>query len=169
MPKPADLRIDESLHSLAARGDLRGLAHHMFTETINGHDWDGTTALSWAVMVNHPLAAALLVAGGADPSAGNATGNTPLHIAAAKDDSRFVALMASLGGNLNAQNSEGMTPLHYAAQSGYEKTTGLLLELGADPGIKSSQGQTPEQLARGEHLYAIAERLRAAHSPNMSK
>lgn len=165
----ADIRHDNSLHSLAARGDLRGLSQYMFTEKINDRDWDDTTALNWAVMANHPLAAALLVGGGADPCAASAAGNTPLHSAASKDDSSFVALLASLGANLDAQNSEGMTPLHLAADGGYVKTTGLLLELGANPSIKNSQGLTPEQLARGKDSHVVAARLRAAPPPNRSR
>lgn len=90
-----------------------------------------------------------LLRAGADPTAQNNDGDTPLHVVARNtvglDGPTFglnVALMQQLvraGADINAQNARGETPLHCAAQY---QTVHALLECGADPNLVDAEGRT---------------------------
>jgi len=57
----------------------------------------------------------LLIAKGADISAKNKNGCTPLHAAALGDQKEVVELLIAKGANINAKDNDGHTPLHTAA------------------------------------------------------
>src|SRR5262249_26171652 len=115
---------------------------------------DGARALTVAASYRATAAALALIAGGADPSAGDRTGNTPLHIASQGDLDLIKALRAK-GANLNAPPADpggarrgggffrpagGQTPLFTAARAGQIEAMRLLLEAGADPKVKAPDG-----------------------------
>jgi len=87
----------------------------------------------------------LLLDRGVDVDAFNGSGQTALHLAAARGADRIVNLLASRGATLDGRNKQGHTPLEVALGSGryrpgerppvvYEKTAALLRQLTASAG-----------------------------------
>lgn len=75
---------------------------------------------------------------GAEVTASNANGDTPLHGAAAKGYNSIIQLLVSRGANLEAKNKKGQTPLAMTratkssfGQVSLKKTAELLVKLGA--------------------------------------
>jgi hypothetical protein len=87
-----------------------------------------------------------LVANGADLSAADMWGNTPLH-SRARSWRGEIAVLLELGANVHATNRSGATPLHEAADGKRAKNARLLIEAGADAGAKNAQGLTPLEVA----------------------
>lgn len=106
---------------------------------------------------------------------GNAvTGQTALHIAAARETTSCAELLLKNGANPNARDSHGKTPLHTAAQLLHSKesfdtvlqrdTVGLLLDNGADINARGADGMTVLHEAawfamRTEHITEWEESL----------
>ena len=103
----------------------------------------GFTALHNAVGEDYPKLVKLLIDAGADVSATNDEGMTPLHIAQCA--SAVKALVAA-GANVNARARGGMTPLIVQSTEGGDtgslETMATLLKAGADPNVKDDDGQT---------------------------
>ena len=103
----------------------------------------GFTALHNAVGEDYPQLVKLLIEAGADVSAANDEGMTPLHIAQCA--SAVKALVAA-GADVNARAHGGMTPL--IVQSAEDCDTGILesmealLKADADPNVPDDDGQT---------------------------
>jgi ankyrin repeat protein len=73
-----------------------------------------------------------LVDGGANLSAKNTEGQTPLHLAVKNDDVSMVQLLLERGADPDATAANGNKPLYDAAESGYLSIVGLLLEFNAN-------------------------------------
>jgi ankyrin repeat protein len=134
-----------------------------------------------------------LVAGGANPNAFDATGQTALHWAArgghplgphrcrgeAADRAEVVAALAAAGADLNATDqrlaipggSSGWTPLHVALHHEQFATAARLLALGADPNIRSHQGKTVMSAAeeQGAPPALLKELLARGFDPRVAK
>lgn len=109
-----------------------------------------------------------LASQGADLSAADARGDTPLHRHAQSRRGCLGALL-ELGADVNNAGSSYGTPLHAAADSRNSKNTRLLLEHGARADAVNKEGLTPLELAlRGcrnsdiEEMVEVAEALLAA-------
>lgn len=87
-----------------------------------------------------------LIEQGANISAGNHYGETPLHIRSRHWKCNIDVLL-ELGADVNSTDNKGSTPLHVAASSGHAKTVQLLLEHGADPKNRNKAGYTPLEYA----------------------
>jgi len=74
-------------------------------------------------------------------------GNTPLHIAAEKNQKFIVEFLLESKADVNAANYYGNTPLHNAAGGGYWDVAVLLLAHKADVNAKNEHGDTPLHLA----------------------
>jgi ankyrin repeat protein len=72
----------------------------------------------------------------------NAQGQTPLHIAAMKGNTRLMRLFLRNGAEVNAQDVFGNTPSHYAANM---ETSYLLCRNRADMSVCNKQGDVPCQ------------------------
>ncbi len=59
-------------------------------------------------------------------------GNTPLHLAARRNNEAIVKLLLSKGADVNARNNRGVTPLHLAARHADLEIVKRLVEAGAD-------------------------------------
>jgi len=87
-----------------------------------------------------------LVAQGADLSATDTWGNTPLHQRARSRRSSIEVLL-ELGADVNSASSSIGTPLHAAANSHNATNASLLLHHGASANARNSEQLTPLELA----------------------
>ncbi len=88
------------------------------------------------------IVAALLRAG-ADPSATDKSGWTPLHYAAFDGHAEIVTTLLDAGADPSAKDQLGWTPLHYAVFDGHAEIVTTLLDAGADATMKDRLGRTP--------------------------
>ncbi|KAJ0405631.1 hypothetical protein P43SY_007732 [Pythium insidiosum] len=99
---------------------------------------------------------------------------TPIHAAAACNDTATVRKYIRRGTNVNCLGEHGYcgmnrrTPLHWAAVIGATETVDLLLEAGADPDFQDARGRTPlHWAARLNHLDIVRSLLAKNASPNV--
>jgi hypothetical protein len=82
--------------------------------------------------------------GGADVTARDRDGRTPLHYAASNGTHADIQALLDAGADLMARDKIwGSTPLHWAAQSGTSVSLRALLDAGADAKAKNKNGKTP--------------------------
>ena len=95
-----------------------------------------------------PAIVSALVAAGANPKALPFLGSTPLHQAAAVNETpAVITALVTAGTDPNARNELGDTALHFAARS--SKTPAVvstLLDAGADPDARNQYGEKPWDL-----------------------
>jgi hypothetical protein len=126
--------------------------------SVNDRDSAGNTPLHAAAKVKlrgnvDPPMIEFLISNGADVTAVNQRGATPLHIMLLGhlDRDKF-RLLVENGADVNASDKNGLTPLHYAViyraddRISLESVTALL-DLGANPDIIDNEGNTPLQAA----------------------
>ena len=91
-----------------------------------------------------------LVADGADPSAADRRGLTPLHFAGQEWAVEAARALLAAGAAVDAKDAYGNTPLHTAIfnSRGRGELIELLRQHGADPNHANHSGQTPLGLAR---------------------
>jgi uncharacterized protein len=87
---------------------------------------------------------------GADPSAADIDGFTPLHFGIQQSHVDAVSALLAAGADVNRRNRFGNGPLFTAVfnSRGRGEIIGLLRARGADPCAANAQGQTPIGLAR---------------------
>ena len=105
---------------------------------------------------------AALLAAGADPSAANRYGVTPLTLASVNGNAGIIGRLLDAGADAAQASREGETALMTAARSGSATAVELLLAHGADPNTRESwRGQTALMWAAAErHLEATASLVR---------
>lgn len=84
-----------------------------------------------------------LIEGGADVTAKNNYGNTPLHDAVSFNRFSILPKLLEKSADVNAQNELGETPLHIAAANGRQDIVNLLVFHNADVNIVSVNGRSP--------------------------
>ena len=77
-------------------------------------------------------------------------GDSPLHVAAWRNDLEAVRILIGAGANVNAQGEMDETPLHVAVRQRNVLMMSALLDAGARTDIRSEFGDSPEELARQE-------------------
>ena len=140
----------EAFYDAATMGD-RETVKAMLTkepQLVRAGDQYGFTALHGVAGQDEPELAELLIESGAEVSAKNEDGMTPLHIA---QYASIIEVLVRHGADVNARAQHGWTPLHVQAQEG-EDTGALesmeaLLKAGADPNLTDDDGRTPMTLA----------------------
>ena len=134
-------------------------------------DMNAITPLHRAAAEGSPSVAGTinaLIDAGADPSAPDSRGQTPLHVASARSYSKAVALTALIdaGANPMAPDANGRTPLHLVAENKFDisaSVVSILIHAGADPRAPDDRGRTPLQVATSQSRNpAIIEALHHA-------
>jgi ankyrin repeat protein len=87
-------------------------------------------------------------------------GWTPLHYAAAGPSVPTVALLLDRGAAIDARSPNGTTPLMMAARYGAIDAADLLLKRGADPALRNQRELQAVDFATAAGREALAERLR---------
>lgn len=115
----------------------------------NARDPDGQPALIRALRAeSYEAAMALARLPGTDVEVANASGETPLMMAALKDQPALARLLIERGARIE---KPGWTPLHYAAAGNSLAVLELLLARGAPLDTPAPNGRTPLMMAA---LYA---------------
>ena len=137
-----------------------------FGITVKGHlgNIAGATAFLIAARANDVAVMRELLAHGADPLIPNATGTTPLMMAAGvghepgitrsveSDALRAVFLCVELGADVNAVNESGDTALHGVAwRERADSIVQFLVDRGADIDATNNRSWTPLVIAEGVH------------------
>src|SRR5262245_14743353 len=91
------------------------------------------------------------LASGADPSAGDDAGYTPLHVAIQQKQAEVVQLLLENGADPNRADKHGNVPLWTAVHSWEhdDQIMLLLLHKGADPRIANNYGNSPLKVLVG--------------------
>jgi ankyrin repeat protein len=122
-------------------------------EEIDTQDYEGWTALHWAVKAIDAEASKLLLDAGADPNIEDYYGAVPLMTAAADGHLEIMQMLLDKGVNIDHQDYDGWTPLMYAVSSNQVDMVKALLKAGANKEIKNNEDYTALMLAiqRGNH------------------
>jgi uncharacterized protein len=111
----------------------------------NARSPQGQTALHLALRDQSPrVAQALWASPALDVDALNASGETPLMMAALRGDLDWAQKLIQRGAKIH---KDGWSPLHYAATGNETKLVTLLLERGAPVDARSPNGSTPLMMA----------------------
>jgi ankyrin repeat protein len=115
----------ESVHEVSEKGDLKTLDGMINSDPalVSSTDEDRRTPLHRATT---PEVAELLLRKGANPSALDKRGCTPLHIAAMNGNEKVVAVLLSKGSDVNAKGEGEWTPLQFATYMGRDSVAELL-------------------------------------------
>lgn len=154
-----DHRGSSLLHAAASGGSVEIL--DAFIEAGCGMDVNTRqsqlprrTPLHCAVRNGHRDAARALISVGGDPTATDANGQMPLHLACARGHTAIVSDLLKLGSlDTETQDVDGNTPLALAVTHGRLDALKLLLELGASVQTRSSKNRDALDIAlKGNHV-----------------
>ncbi|OQA06172.1 MAG: Phosphocholine transferase AnkX [bacterium ADurb.Bin374] len=139
------------------------------------HRNEGMSALDLAAMTGSAEVVRILIEHGADPRRGDPVNRvTPLHLAAAWDQTKAADELLRGGSDLNARDARGRTPLHWiipadrpesshgGSRRGSVAMAGWLISHGALLNPGDSEGKTPFAMAVAAGLPDIAKILKNA-------
>ncbi|KAF8541975.1 hypothetical protein BDD12DRAFT_775371, partial [Trichophaea hybrida] len=106
-------------------------------------DIDTTTLLSYVSRFGYLELVKYLLVNGADISAADEYGSTPLHLASRYGHEAVAWLLLDKGANVSTAQKDGSTPLHLALRYGHDAVARLLLDKGANISAADKYGRTP--------------------------
>lgn len=167
MTKAKKKLLPKNFEELLKKGNLSELKEVFETCDLNARGGlSKQTALAFSDCPDE--LARWLVAQGADLSAADTRGNTPLH-RRARSRKGHIHILLELGADVNSSSASIGTPLHAAADSYNAENALLLIGRGAQVDALNREGLTPLELAlRGcnnidlENMVQLAEGLIAA-------
>jgi ankyrin repeat protein len=117
---------------------------------INAGDTNGRSVLHYAVAKDLPGLASTLIDNGASVNSADVSGNTPIHLAAAKaSDATIKAVTDAPGAEINKKNSSGDTALMISGGVGNVAATKELVLKGADTKVTNKAGLSATDIAFG--------------------
>ncbi len=126
-----------------------------------------STSLSDAVLYGDVKAAQSLIASGADVNAFDATGMTPLMIAASEGKTAIAELLIQAGADVKLAGQDGTTALMRAASANRIDILKLLMTKGADVNMKNTGGMTALMVAAfGGYSDAVRQLIASKADPN---
>ena len=138
-------------------GATRTASTAHFLSDIGHYAYAGDTALHLAAAAHRRPIVRRLIELGADVSARNRRGASPLHYAADGSptsprwdpaaQAATIACLISSGADPNAVDNSGVAPLHRAVRTRCAAAVRALLDAGADAGLRNASGSTPMRLA----------------------
>jgi len=146
--------VPSAVADAAMRGDKAAVRALVDKESnVNAPQIDGTTALHWAVRADDLELTEMLLKAGAQPSAANQSGATPMLLSAMNGNAAILKRLIQAGADPNAPLSQtGDTALMIAARSGQVDAVRALLDHGAKVNAKESWGGTTAL------MWAVSER-----------
>jgi len=118
--------------------------HHL---PLNLQNYEGETALSYAVMNNNLEMTKFLIDRGADLNTANCRAESPLHQAVVIGNLEIARGLVEGGSYIDAEDECGETPLHFAVREDQAEIVEYLLSVGADPDHSNHDDETPAELA----------------------
>ena len=110
---------------------------------------DGWTCLMTAACNGHLDICRLLIDKGAEVTANDRSGDTPLHYAAILGHVEIVRLLCNHGADAEARDDSGERPVHWAANNGHISVVKELIEeRNADVNARTNNGTTALTWAR---------------------
>jgi ankyrin repeat protein len=144
----ADLRLIDAVKAGNRPAIQRLLKQRL---PVNVAEADGTTALHWAVRLDHSDVVQMLLRSGAQVDAKTRYGIAPLALAAINGSAPVVAALLKAGADPNTSNPDGETALMLAARTGKPEPVQLLIARGADVNAREAwQGETALMWAAAE-------------------
>ena len=111
---------------------------------INAFNFEGLSALHWAVIKGNVEVTRLLIREGANIEIKDSKwGSTPLLFACQNGKTKIVKLLFENGADIDAENDEGTSAIHFAAQSGKIDLVDILLQKGLDINSKNNLEENP--------------------------
>lgn len=145
MAKTRKKLLPKNFEEMLVEGDIAKLRTVFDTCDLNAQGGSGKqTALAFDQCPD--ALARWLVEQGADLSATDTWGNTPLHARSRSHRGRIDVLL-ELGADVNSDSASIGTPLHSAAASYHVENSRLLLQHGAQVDALNKEGLTPLELA----------------------
>jgi len=144
------------LHYVCLRkSNHRGIANILLENgaEINSQTFAGRSTLHFACENQLPELVEVLCLFAADTNLLDSEGNTPMHLALAKEGGRdtqkrqIVEHLLAMGAEFKVPNMRGMLPVHLACRAGYIRCVQLLMERQADISNPTSRGETCVHLA----------------------
>jgi hypothetical protein len=130
-----------------------------------GADPDGMppgNPLTYALLADDLVMAAMLLQAGASPDASPPGGTTPLREVLYYERSDAVALLIKAGANVNHADAIGTTPLLAALRFGDYRSAEALIAGGANPWLVANKGALPAAMLMAPAKEAEHEPLRRA-------
>ncbi|KAF7308092.1 Multiple ankyrin repeats single kh domain [Mycena kentingensis (nom. inval.)] len=120
------------LHKAARLNQLH-VARFILEHVINvdGQDWDGRSALYWALAQGNSKITGLLVENGAEINARNMRRRGLLHAAAVDGNVSLAQYLLDKNADVDAHDIDSITPLHVAIEHRQLELTRLLIQSGA--------------------------------------
>ncbi len=136
---------------------------------VNAPQIDGTTALHWAVRLDDLDTADLLIRAGANVSAANRAGATPMQLAALNGNAVMVEKLIKAGADTNVPlTPSGDTALMMASRTGKTDAIKVLLDGGAKVNTKETWGGTTALMWAASERHAAAVKTLIDHGADVN-